>query len=82
MNVVNGPWTDVSTSTQPECYGTWSPDAADWTTLGGATGNVNVYYRVRTRDAADMNEKLSTLPGSGSYSVPPSYVVVNDAGQP
>lgn len=75
-------WIDVSTTAQPECYGTWQPDAADWTTLGGATGNVKVYYRIRTRDAADANEKLSTSPGSGSYSVPPSYVVVNDAGQP
>jgi hypothetical protein len=82
MNVVNGPWTDVSTTVQPECYGTWQPDAADWTTLGGASGNVKVYYRIRTRDAADANEKLSTSPGSGSYTVPPSYVVVNDAGQP
>lgn len=81
-NVVNGPWTNVSTTAQPECYGTWSPAVADWTTLGGATGNVKVYYRVRTRDAADANEKLSTLPGNGSYTVPPSYVVVNDAGQP
>jgi hypothetical protein len=82
VNVINGPWTDVSTTAQPQCYGTWQPDAADWTTLGGATGSVKVYYRIRTRDAADANEKLSTLPGSGSYMVPPSYVVVNDAGQP
>ncbi|MGH8246634.1 MAG: hypothetical protein ACREUU_09405 [Gammaproteobacteria bacterium] len=82
VNVVNGLWTNVSTTAQPECYGTWSPNAADWTTLSGTTGDVKVYYRVRTRDAADMNEKLSTLPGSGSYTVPPSYVVVNDAGQP
>jgi len=82
MNVVNGPWTNVSTTAVPECYGTWSPDAADWTTLSGTTGDVKVYYRVRTRDAADMNEKLSTLPGSGSYTPPPSHVIVNDAGQP
>jgi hypothetical protein len=82
VNVVNGPWVNVSTTAQPECYGTWSPDAADWTTLAGATGDVVVYYRVRTRDAADMNEKLSTLPGSGSYNVPASHIIVNDAGQP
>ncbi len=82
VNVVNGPWTNVSATAQPECYGTWQPDAADWTTQGGATGSVKVYYRIRTRDAADANEKLSTMPGSGSYTVPPSYLVVNDAGQP
>ena len=82
MNLVESPWTDVSTTTQPECYGTWTPSAGDWTTLSGATGNVKVYYRVLTRNAADMNEKISTSPGSGSYTVPPSYLVVNDAGQP
>lgn len=82
VNLVEGPWTDVSTTAQPQCYGTWQPDPVDWTTLGGPTGAVKVYYRIRTRDAADANEKLSTLPGSGSYTVPPSYVVVNDAGQP
>lgn len=82
LNVINGAWIDVLTTGQPECYGTWQPAAADWTTLGGATGDVKVYYRIRTRDAADANEKLSTSPGSGSYVVPPSYVVVNDAGQP
>ena len=83
VNVINGPWTDVSTTAQPECYGTWQPEAADWTTLAGATGAVKVYYRIRTRDAADANEKLSTSPGSGSFpSVPASYLVVNDAGQP
>jgi hypothetical protein len=82
INVVNSPWTDVSATTQPQCYGTWTPNAADWTTLGGLTGDVKVYYRVRTRDAADMNEKISTSPGSGSYSVPPPYVIVNDLGRP
>ena len=82
INVVNGDWTDVSTTAQPECYGTWTPDPGDWTTLSGMTGSVKVYYRVRTRDAADGNEKISTSPGSGSYGVPPSYLVVNDAGQP
>lgn len=82
INVFNSPWTNVPTTAQPECYGTWSPTAAEWSPLAGMSGDVKVYYRVRTRDAADGNEKLSTLPGSGSYTVPPSYVVVNDAGQP
>jgi hypothetical protein len=82
LNTLNSPWTNVSTTAQPECYGTWSPTVAEWAPLAGASGDVKVYYRVRTRDAADGNEKLSTLPGSGSYTVPPSYVVVNNAGQP
>lgn len=82
MGLIEGPWQNVSTTAQPECYGTWQPDPTDWTTLGGATGAVKVYYRIRTRDAADANEKLSTSPGSGSYTVPASYLVVNDAGQP
>ncbi len=79
---VSSGWQTVSATAQPQCYGTWTPNAADWIALGGTTGDVKVYYRVRTRDAGGMNEKLSTLPGSGSYSVPPAYVVVNDAGQP
>lgn len=82
MNVVNSGWQAVSTTAQPECYGTWTPTAANWATLSGATGDVKVFYRVRTRNAANLNEKISTSPGSGSYSVPPAYVVVNDNGQP
>ena len=80
--LVTSGWQNVSATAQPECYGTWQPMAADWTTLSGTTGDVRVYYRVRTRDASMMNEKISTSPGSGSYLVPPAYVVVNNAGQP
>jgi len=29
-----------------------------------------------------MNERLSTLPGNGSFTVPAPYVIVNAAGQP
>jgi hypothetical protein len=81
-SVVGSGWQTVSATAQPQCYGTWTPSAADWTALGGASGDVKVYYRVRTRDAGGMNEKVSTQPGSGSYTVPPAYVVVNNAGQP
>lgn len=79
---VSSGWQPASATAEPECYGTWTPDPADWATLGGTTGDVKVYYRVRTRDAGGLNERISTRPGNGSYMVPPAYVVVNDAGQP
>ena len=81
-STVGGTWQTVSNTTVPECYARWTPNAADWTTLSGTAGDVKVYYRVRTRDAGGSNEKISTQPGSGSYSVPPAYVIVNNAGQP
>jgi hypothetical protein len=80
--LVSSGWRTVSATDQPECYGTWTPEAADWIGLGGVAGDVKVYYRVRTRDAAGLNEKISTQPGSASYDVPVAYLVVNDAGQP
>ncbi|MFL5381668.1 MAG: hypothetical protein ACJ8GN_04020 [Longimicrobiaceae bacterium] len=75
-------WISVSTTTQPECYGTWTPTASTWNALGGTTGDVEVYYRVRTRNTVGGPEKISTAPGSGSYIVPAPYVIVNATGQP
>jgi hypothetical protein len=77
--IVSSGWLAASATAQPECYGTWTPPAANWTTLGGVSGDVKVYYRVRTRDGAGLNEKLSTQPGSGAWTVPPAYVIVNGA---
>ncbi len=68
--------TDAGT---PECYGTWSVPAAAWETLDD---DDRIYYRVRTRDAAGLNERLSTLPGNGLFTVPPPYAVVNVSGTP
>jgi len=81
-SMITSGWQTASATTAPECYGTWNPPVTDWNTLGGAAGDVKVYYRVRTRDAAGMNERLSTLPGNGSFTVPAPYVIVNAAGQP
>jgi hypothetical protein len=77
-----GTWKQVSRVAVPECYGRWAPQASDWATVAGTAGDVRVYYRLRTRDAAGGNEKISTSPGSGSYTVPAGYVIVNAMGQP
>lgn len=79
--VVSG-WQNVSTTVAPECYGTWTPSSADWDSLKGAAGHVKIYYRLRTRDAVDANEKISTSPGNGLFTVPPAYVIANDSGTP
>jgi hypothetical protein len=72
--------TDTSTAASPECYGTWTPSAAQWTTLQAGGANTRVYYRARTRDAADGNERVSTEPGAGTWSVPPPYAVITTTG--
>lgn len=81
-SIVSSGWRSVSRTSQPECYDTWTPPASSWAALGGSSGDVRVYYRVRTRDAAGMNERISTEPANGTWTVPAPYVIVNSAGQP
>jgi hypothetical protein len=69
----------------PQCFGTWSPSAADWTTLKAGTGTTQIFYRVTTRkDASDTVGRISTSPGgppgSGLFTVPPPYAIINDTG--
>jgi hypothetical protein len=71
---------DTTTAGSPECYGTWTPDAGQWTTL--QAGGSRVYFRARTRNATDSLEKLSTSPGSGLWTVPPPYIVITPDGKP
>jgi hypothetical protein len=73
--------TDPTTAATPECYGTWQPDGAQWTALQAGGAMSRIYYRVRTRDAADGNERLSTLPGNGLWTVPPAYALITANGQ-
>jgi hypothetical protein len=82
---INGAWinvdTDPTTPTTPECYGTWTPTDSEWTTLQSGGALTRIYYRARTRDAADGNERLSTLPGNGLWTVPPPYAVLTTDGR-
>ncbi|MGH7388086.1 MAG: hypothetical protein ACREM3_01320 [Candidatus Rokuibacteriota bacterium] len=81
-NLVTSGFITVSATAAPQCFGTWTPGATDWNTLKGATGDTKIFYRVRTRNAAGSNEKLSTSPGNGLFTVPPAYVIANDLGTP
>jgi hypothetical protein len=72
--------TDPTTAASPECYGTWTPTAAQWDTLRAGAGSTRLYYRVRTQDAAGGNPRISTSPGGGLFTVPPPYAVINDSG--
>lgn len=72
--------TDPTTAGTPECYGTFTPSAADWTTLQAGGAGTRIYYRARTRNAADANERLSTMPGKGLWTVPPPYAVITVDG--
>ncbi len=72
---------DPSTAASPECFGTWTPSAAEWTAL--QAGGSRIYYRVRTRDAADANERLSTQPAAGLWgTIAPPYAVITADGRP
>jgi hypothetical protein len=77
-----GPWMQVSRTEKPECYGTWKPNEEQWNSLKGTRNETRVHYRVLTRDAGMANERNSTLPMNGIFTVPPAYVIVNDTGRP
>lgn len=66
----------------PGCYAeVVLPDAA-WIRLKGASGTARIYYRARTWSASGADERRSTRPGAGTYTLPPPFAVVNDSGKP
>ncbi len=73
--------TDPTNNATPQCFGTWTPSNADWTTLQAGGAGTRIYYRARTRDAANANERLSTQPGAGLWTVPPPYAVFTTDGK-
>lgn len=72
--------TNNTTAASPECYGTWTPSGAEWTSLQSGGALTRLYYRARTRNAADANERVSTSPGAGLWTVPPPYAVITATG--
>jgi hypothetical protein len=74
--------TDTTTPESPECYGTWTPTDVQWAQLQAGGANTRVYYRTRTRDATDGNERVSTEPGGGLWRVLPPYAVITLTGTP
>ena len=70
------------TDTMPDCYAAWSPTPAQWANLSDGGTEGRIYYRVRTQDAAGMNERISTQIGAGLYLVPPPYAILNASGRP
>jgi hypothetical protein len=81
---VDSGWKDVDTDTNtpasPECYGTWTPTDDQWQALQAGGASSRVYYRARTRDAANGNERVSTEPAGGLWQVPPPYAVITTTG--
>ena len=84
-STVNSGWiavdTDPTTPATPEGFGTWSPDKAQWTRLQAGGAGTLIYYRVRTRDASDLNERISTQPGNGLWKVIPPYAALTADGR-
>ena len=83
---IGGAWQSVnrnpSNTTLPACYGEWTPGSTGWTALqAGGTGS-RIYYRARTQDGGGGNDRVSTLPGNGLWTVPPPYAVITSTGQP
>jgi len=83
-STINSGWitvdSDPTTPATPEGFETWSPNAAQWTTLQAGGAGTLIYYRVRTRDASDLNERISTKPGNGLWTVIPPYAVLTADG--
>src|SRR5260370_329078 len=84
-STIVSPWANVNTdptnNATPHCFGTWTPSDADWTTLQAGGAGTRIYYRARTRDVANGNERLSTQPGAGLWTVPPPYAVFTVDGK-
>ena len=83
-SVVSSGWTGVDTDPAngtPDCYGTFTPDAAEWASLQSGGALSRIYYRVRTRSGVGVNERISTGPGNGLWTVPPPYAVITTNGE-
>lgn len=82
---VDSGWNNVDTNPgsapTPECYDTWTPSAAQWTTLQAGGALSRIYYRVTTRDDSSGNLRVSTMPGNGLWTVPAPYAVITADGQ-
>jgi hypothetical protein len=72
--------TNPTNNNTPQCFGTWTPSNAEWTSLQAGGAGTRIYYRARTRDASNGNERLSTQPGAGLWTVPPPYAVFTTDG--
>jgi len=87
-NVVQSNWiavdTDPTTPASPECYGTWSPSPQQWTQLQAGGHLSRVYYRASTSDTglAGDDERLSTTPAAGTWTLLPPYAVLTTSGRP
>lgn len=68
-------------TTAPDCYDRWTPNAAQWGALQSGGDGSRIYYRVRTRDAGGLNERISTQPANGLWTAPPPYSVITNNGQ-
>ena len=87
---ITSAWKPVSrdpSSDAAQCYGTWTPTPDQWTRLQTGGAGTIIYYRARTQRGSGQtnsggNERLSTLPGNGVWSVPPPYAVITATGQP
>jgi hypothetical protein len=73
--------TDPTAGGTVQCYGTWTPTAAQWTALQAGGVGTRIYYRATTRNAADANQRVSTQPGNGLWTVPPPYAVITADGK-
>ena len=73
--------TDPTAGGTVQCYGTWTPTAAQWTALQAGGAGTRLYYRATTRNAVDANERISTQPGKGLWTVPPPYAVITVDGK-
>ncbi len=83
-STVTSLWIIVPTdpgSATAQCYGTWTPNGAEWATLQAGGAGSRIHYRARTQTAAGGNERVSTLPGNGLWTVPPPYAVITATGQ-
>jgi hypothetical protein len=84
-STITGAWKTVSrnpSSATAQCYGKWTPTAPEWTKLQAGGAGTLIYYRARTQKRTGGNERLSTLPGNGLWSVPPPYAVITATGRP
>jgi hypothetical protein len=73
-----GVWKTVSNTSPSGCHATWQPDASDWNSLKGTSGETYVYYRVKTRNSVGGEVRESTRPANGLFGdFDPPYLAVS-----
>lgn len=74
---VDSGWLEAPT--HPGCYDSWAPSDEVWERLQAEGAGSRIYYRVTTVGETGGDERISTRPGHGLWTVSPPFIVLTGA---